>query len=281
MGVRLLLRSLVPIWILFLLLSFSESSSFLLLFPNIDNSWAVQRQPLRSFHKKTTRQGSTVLTTSKNVPLVPQVSIPSSSHSLFSHPTESSQIPSSSIMSLRQRLLQGYKSYGPVCMSDSPILIELLAMAGYGHMILDHEHSPTDLRSGQHLLLAMDAAAAATRDPGNEFVRTEPIVRLPNHDDASYMKKVLDSMRLPGGVLVPMVENADMARQVVQSTRYPRQIHHIEQASGKDIQTTGSSIRQDNGDVGGGIRGCAVPFIRASHYGRNRDYMMKQCQEDL
>jgi 2-keto-3-deoxy-L-rhamnonate aldolase RhmA len=37
--------------------------------------------------------------------------------------------------SLRQRLLRGAKSYGPVIMSDSPIVAEMLAMTGYDHMV--------------------------------------------------------------------------------------------------------------------------------------------------
>ena len=150
------------------------------------------------------------------------------------------------MISLRRRLLQGGKSYGPVCMSDSPIVLEILAMSGYGHMIIDHEHAPTDILSSQHMLQAMDAAAVYSKHG-----RTEPIIRLPTADTA-YMKKVLDSMRLPGGVLVPMVEDAITAKKAVESTRYPR----------------------------AGIRGCAVPFIRGSGWGSNLDYM-RQCEEDL
>jgi 2-keto-3-deoxy-L-rhamnonate aldolase RhmA len=174
--------------------------------------------------------------------------------------------------SLRRRLMHGGKSYGPVCMSDSPIVIELLAMAGYGHMIIDHEHAPTGIESGQRLLQAMDAATSFTS------IRTEPIVRLPAHDPV-YMKKVLDSMRLPGGVLVPMVEDAETARQVVRSTRYPNQ-QQRQQKQGDDD----SSVQHDSSVTSSawlyGIRGCAVPFIRASGWGRNSDYV-QMCQDDL
>lgn len=147
-------------------------------------------------------------------------------------------------------------------MSDSPIVVELLAMAGYGHMIIDHEHAPTGIESGQRLLQAMDAAASFTS------IRTEPIVRLPSHDPV-YMKKVLDSMRLPGGVLVPMVEDAETARQVVRSTRYPMQ---QQQQGNDDSRVQDASLY--------GIRGCAVPFIRGSGWGRNSDYV-QMCQDDL
>ena len=142
---------------------------------------------------------------------------------------------------LRQHLLSGGKSYGTMLMSNSPIVAELMASMGYGHLIIDHEHSPTDIPSSQHLLRAVRSAQT----------NTEPILRLPSADSA-YMKKALDSLRLPGGVLVPMVGSAATAREVVQSTRYPP----------------------------GGIRGCAVPFVRASGWGMELDYM-KRCNQEL
>lgn len=83
-------------------------------------------------------------------------------------------------------------------MSDSPVVMELLALVGYGHMIIDHEHSPTDSSSGQALLQAIDAARFSAAGGDGQY-RTEPIIRVPDHD-ATYMKKILDSLRLPGGV---------------------------------------------------------------------------------
>jgi len=148
-------------------------------------------------------------------------------------------------MSLRQQLLRGGKSYGPFVLSDSPIVAELLSLAGYGHIVIDHEHGPTDVRSGQVLLQAMQASS---------FSNTEAIVRLPSPNDPVYMKKVLDSLRLPGGVLVPMVDDAATAERVVQSTRYPLE----------------------------GIRGCAASLVRGSAYGHEsqNDYL-RQCRDDL
>jgi 2-keto-3-deoxy-L-rhamnonate aldolase RhmA len=142
------------------------------------------------------------------------------------------------MLSLRQSLLNGGKAYGTMIMSNSPVVAELMSQMGYDFMLLDHEHSITGIESGQALLQATTG-------------RTEPLVRLPSHD-VVYMKKVLDSMKLPGGVLVPMVDTADMAAQVVASTRYPP----------------------------AGKRGCAVPFVRASGWGTQYDYL-EQCNNDL
>jgi 2-keto-3-deoxy-L-rhamnonate aldolase RhmA len=174
--------------------------------------------------------------------------------------------------SLRQFLLQGGKSYGPLLLSDSPILAEILASVGYGHLVIDHEHGPTNIRSGQTLLQAIEgisarqelsrlrSTAATNQEPSYPHPiplptrATEAIVRLPGPNDPVYTKKVLDSMRLPGGILVPMVDDADTARAVVQATRYPTN----------------------------GIRGCAVPFVRASAYGLlTPETYQQQCRDDL
>ncbi|CAJ1945086.1 unnamed protein product [Cylindrotheca closterium] len=157
------------------------------------------------------------------------------------------------LLSLRQHLLNGGKSYGPVCMSNSPIVMEILANSGYNHMIIDHEHAPTDIASGQTLLQAIDVVRSTT---SNSIF---PIVRVPDHS-LSYLKKVLDSMRLPGGVLVPMIEDKETAEVVAAATKYPRQVN------------SDSSVD--------GIRGCAIPFVRASGYGTNPNYM-KESDRDL
>lgn len=160
-------------------------------------------------------------------------------------------------MSLRQHLMNGGKSYGPLLMSDSTTVIEILALCGYGHIVIDHEHSATDVHRTQSLLQAMESSSQSITT-SNDHRRTEPIIRLPGPNDAVYMKKVLDTLRLPAGVLVPMVEDVASARAVVQATRYP----------------------YSNG--GDGIRGCAIPFIRATSYGHiDRETYLQQCQNDL
>lgn len=165
-------------------------------------------------------------------------------------------------MSLRQRLLSGGSSYGPLLLSDSPIIAEILAQTGYGHIIIDHEHSPTDVRSGQRLLQAIQSSYSSESLKGRYL--TEAIVRLPAHNP-DYMKKVLDSMKLPGGVLVPMVNDVATAKAVVASTRYP---------APNGIDSSSSIIE--------GTRGCAAPFVRGSGWGRvSTDAYLRQCQEDL
>jgi 2-keto-3-deoxy-L-rhamnonate aldolase RhmA len=146
------------------------------------------------------------------------------------------------MLSLRQSLLNGGKAYGSLIMSNSPIVAEMMGEIGYDFLIIDHEHTPTGIESGQALLQSLGRS------------RSEPIVRLPAAHDHVYMKKVLDSMRLPGGVLVPMVDTPEQAQQVVESTRYPP----------------------------AGKRGCAVPFVRASGWGmQNTPEYIQQCNDNL
>jgi 2-keto-3-deoxy-L-rhamnonate aldolase RhmA len=169
-------------------------------------------------------------------------------------------------MNLRRHLLNGATSYGPLLLSDSPIIAELVGSIGYGHVIIDHEHSPTNVASGQRMLQALRAGSSCVGLTA--ATATVPIVRLPSADDPVYMKKVLDSLQLPGGVLVPMVESASTARSVVQSIRYPNQ-----RRGRADSITTMQA---------GGIRGCAAPFVRATGYGAiSMEEYIQKCQEEL
>jgi 4-hydroxy-2-oxoheptanedioate aldolase len=163
-------------------------------------------------------------------------------------------------MNLRRHLLDGATSYGPLLLSDSPIIAEIVGSIGYGHVIIDHEHSPTNVASGQLMLQALQRTEPSTM----RTTTTVPIVRLPSANDPVYMKKVLDSLQLPGGVLVPMVENVSTALDVVKSIRFPYQ------------RTSGG------GSEGGGVRGCAAPFVRATGYGAiSMEEYLRKCNEEL
>ncbi|PSJ22595.1 4-hydroxy-2-oxoheptanedioate aldolase [Halomonas sp. ND22Bw] len=83
---------------------------------------------------------------------------------------------------------------------------ELAANAGFDWLLLDGEHAPNDLNS---LLAQLQAVAAYP---------VQPIVRPPVGDTA-LIKQYLDL-----GVqtlLVPMVDSADQARELVRAMRYP------------------------------------------------------------
>ena len=86
--------------------------------------------------------------------------------------------------------------------------VEVIAGAGFDWILLDSEHSPADL---ENLLTQLQAAAPYP---------THPVVRVP-WNDAVTIKRVLDAGATT--LLVPLVQNADEARQAVAATRYPPQ----------------------------------------------------------
>lgn len=94
---------------------------------------------------------------------------------------------------------------------------EILAGTGYDWLLVDGEHAPNDLRSILHQLqaIASAASAASALPPGAQA--PHPIARVPVGDTA-LIKQYLDL-----GVqtlLVPMVDTAEQAQQLVRATRY-------------------------------------------------------------
>ena len=91
---------------------------------------------------------------------------------------------------------------------------EILAGTGYDWLLVDGEHAPNDLRSILHQLRAI-ASATSALPPGAQ--PTHPVARVPVGDTA-LIKQFLDL-----GVqtlLVPMVDTAEQAQQLVRATRY-------------------------------------------------------------
>lgn len=84
---------------------------------------------------------------------------------------------------------------------------EIAATVGFDWLMIDAEHAPNDLRS---ILQQLQSIAA--------YPNTQVVVR-PAHGDACSIKQLLDL-----GVqtlLIPMVESAQQAQQIIDATRYP------------------------------------------------------------
>jgi 2-dehydro-3-deoxyglucarate aldolase/4-hydroxy-2-oxoheptanedioate aldolase len=105
----------------------------------------------------------------------------------------------------RTRLLAGEKLFGTVVTLTTPQASEALAAAGCDWLWIDMEHGPLDLGVTQSLLMAAEPTCA-------------PVVRVPANDPV-WLKRVLDLG--PAGVIVPHVNSADAARDLVQHCRYP------------------------------------------------------------
>ena len=111
-----------------------------------------------------------------------------------------------------------------------PYATEVLATAGYDWLVIDGEHAPNDLRS-------ISAQLAVLRGQ-----HSHPVVRLPM-GEAWLIKQVLDAGAQT--LLIPMVESAAEARDLVRAMRYPPD----------------------------GIRGSGAALARASHFADIPDYI--------
>lgn len=103
----------------------------------------------------------------------------------------------------RQRLLAGETLIGTMLTLPAPEIAELMAEVGFDWLFLDAEHSPLNTREMQRM---MQGAGP-----------TPCVVRLANDNEAA-IKKALDSGA--AGIIVPQVNSADQAAQVVERAKY-------------------------------------------------------------
>jgi 4-hydroxy-2-oxoheptanedioate aldolase len=118
----------------------------------------------------------------------------------------------------------------------SPYTCEISAGAGFDWLLIDAEHGPNDLP----LVLAQLQAASA--------YPVEPVVRLPVGDGV-LIKQYLDIGART--LLIPMVETAEQASEMVRATRYPPH----------------------------GVRGVGSAIGRASRWNRTPGYLQKASEE--
>ena len=108
----------------------------------------------------------------------------------------------------KQALKAGQPQIGLWSSLSSSYTVEVIAGAGFDWLLLDMEHSPSDL---ENLLSQLQAAAPHA---------THPVVRVPWNDMVT-MKRVLDVGAQ--SLLVPYVAGAQEAAAAVSYTRYPPQ----------------------------------------------------------
>ncbi|MRX42287.1 HpcH/HpaI aldolase family protein [Agromyces kandeliae] len=116
-----------------------------------------------------------------------------------------------------------------VC-SGSPLVAEIAAGSGLDWVLIDGEHSPNGLES---ILAQLQAVAAYP---------VAPVVRVP-YGDTVVIKQFLDLG--VQNLLVPMVDSAAQAAEIVRAVRYPT----------------------------GGVRGVGSSLARASRWNRVDDYL--------
>ncbi|HEY0887941.1 MAG TPA: 4-hydroxy-2-oxoheptanedioate aldolase [Ramlibacter sp.] len=108
--------------------------------------------------------------------------------------------------SFKSALAAGRAQIGLWLSMADPYLAEVSATAGFDWLLIDGEHAPNDLRS---TLAALQAVAPYP---------AQPVVRAVNGDTA-LIKQLLDIGAKT--LLIPMVDTAEQAAQLVKATRYP------------------------------------------------------------
>jgi 4-hydroxy-2-oxoheptanedioate aldolase len=105
-------------------------------------------------------------------------------------------------ISLKERLGRGEVCFGPFAKLTDPAAVEVLALAGFDHVIIDMEHGPVSVQAAQDLIRAAQLRGMA------------PVARVPRND-ASDILRVLDIGA--EGVHVPQIATAEDARAAVEA----------------------------------------------------------------
>lgn len=109
---------------------------------------------------------------------------------------------------LKSRLAKGEVLHGCWLGMANAYMAQIAATAGFDWLLIDGEHAPNDIRSIMAQLAVVEPSPSAA------------VVRLPD-GDAAKIKQVLDIGAQT--ILVPMVESAEQARELVRATRYAPQ----------------------------------------------------------
>lgn len=147
-----------------------------------------------------------------------------------------------SVNHFKRALCAGQAQIGLWSTIPSPFVCELIGGAGYDWVLLDTEHTPTDVPLMLHQLQAVAAA-----QPAAGALPTHAVVR-PAWNDAVLIKRYLDIGAQT--LLLPFVQNAQEAQAAVRAIRYAPD----------------------------GIRGMGGS-TRAANFGRTTDYVARAAQE--
>jgi 4-hydroxy-2-oxoheptanedioate aldolase len=105
----------------------------------------------------------------------------------------------------KRRLLAGGLAVGTIVPGNDPALVEISALAGFDHVIIDGEHGSVSVRDVEDLVRAAEA------------VGITPLARVPSNTPVDILR-FLDAGVM--GVMVPQVRTADDARRAVAAARY-------------------------------------------------------------
>lgn len=120
--------------------------------------------------------------------------------------------PATPIADFVRRLRDREPLVGYWVLADSPVMTERLARTGYDYVCLDQQHGLLGYEGVRDGLMAIDAGGVLGSQPTVGLVRTAA-------NDPLCIGQALDAGA--AGVIVPMIDDADAAREAVRSAKYP------------------------------------------------------------
>lgn len=121
---------------------------------------------------------------------------------------------------LKQALQEKRTIYGLLNSIAAPLLVEMVAYAGYDFVVLDLEHTSTHSETLENMIRAAECGGIT------------PLVRVPEAEPASILRALDCGAQ---GVVIPHVSTPEQARQAVQASRY----HPLGQRGISGGRTTG------------------------------------------
>ncbi len=106
----------------------------------------------------------------------------------------------------KEKIMKGGVAYGVFMTGYGPTTVEMLGHIGFDFVILDAEHSPIDIESCENMVRAAESA------------NITPLIRVAMNIRQNILRH-LDTGAM--GAQIPMVENGEDARAVVESIKYP------------------------------------------------------------
>lgn len=120
--------------------------------------------------------------------------------------------PVSPIADFVRRVREREPLVGYWLLADSPVMTERLARGGYDYLCLDQQHGLMGYHGIRDGLLAVDAGGGLGPRPTVGLVRTAV-------NDLRCIGQALDAGA--AGVIVPMIDDAEAAREAVRNAKYP------------------------------------------------------------
>lgn len=109
-------------------------------------------------------------------------------------------------MSLKQKLKDNTLTIGSWIMIESPISIEIMALAGFEWLVVDLEHTSINLQTAENLIRTIQTS------------NIKALVRVSKNEEV-IIKKVLDMGA--DGIIVPMICSKEDAVEAVGYAKYP------------------------------------------------------------